>query len=222
MALADSNKSTNHRSRAAQKIFRKQQLIDATIDCINRLGISQTTLAKITEKAGVSQGIVIFHFRSKEALFEQALGYLSEEYCQVWQAAYDKAGDAAIDKLCSMVQATFSAVVCNRKKISVWYAFWGEARSRPKYQEICGQTDREFSETLENLCRKLCGSGTAAVTAEVAAHGIEGMIDGLWQNCLLIPESFNRQQACRTVFELMEAIFPDERVTIGRYKNALS
>jgi len=75
-------KNLSSRNRALQREFRKQQLIEATIDCIDRLGFSQTTLAHIAKQAGVSQGNVVFHFRSKDALLEQALRYLSDEYME--------------------------------------------------------------------------------------------------------------------------------------------
>ena len=75
------------RSRKRQSEFRRQQLIDATIDCIDRLGLSQTTLARIAERAGLSQGNVVFHFQSKDALLEQTLQFLNAEYKANWQQA---------------------------------------------------------------------------------------------------------------------------------------
>ena len=220
MALARIDKNSPGLNRASQKIVRKQQLVDATIDCINRLGLSQTTLAKIAERAGVSQGIVSFHFRSKDILLEQTLLHLSNEYSAAWHAAHDTAGERSIQKLCAIVASAFHPKLCTRKKISVWYAFWGESHSRPKYREVCGQIDGEFSEVVLELCKDICADGQARVGADVAALGIEGMIDGLWQNCLVLPEPFNRKTACRTVFELMEAIFPKETKTIQQYKSA--
>ena len=65
------SKNFASRNRRHQSEFRKRQLIEATLDCIDRLGISQTTLAQIAERAGVSQGNVIFHFQNKETLLEQ-------------------------------------------------------------------------------------------------------------------------------------------------------
>ena len=58
------------RNRRNQSEFRKHQLIEATMDCIDRLGLSQTTLARIAERAGISQGNVVFHFHNKEALLD--------------------------------------------------------------------------------------------------------------------------------------------------------
>ena len=146
---------------------------------------AKDTLAKIAEHAGVSQGIVIFHFQSKDMLLEQTLRFLSEEYANNWKTALAEAGESPIDKLRALVTSAFSAKVCSRKKIGVWYAFWGETRSRPIYQEVCGKIDAEYSATMLDLCEQMCADGGASVSAEIAALGIEGMIDGLWQNFLI-------------------------------------
>ena len=73
MATPVTEKNFAGRNRKSQSEFRKRQLIDATMDCIDKLGISQTTLARIAERAGLSQGNVVFHFQSKEALLDQTL-----------------------------------------------------------------------------------------------------------------------------------------------------
>ena len=217
MPVSVTQKNLGSRSRAVQTEFRKRQLIDATIDCIDKFGLSQTTIARIAKRAGVSQGIVIFHFRSKKALLEQALRELSREHMGNWKSAVDNAGADPVSRLCAMVKSTFTASICNRKKISVWFAFWGESRSRPRYMELCGNNDMEFSTTLLSLCEEIETVSPSTLSAQTAALSIEGMIDGLWQNFLIGPPGFNRQQAMATVFELMEVIYPEQRQSVRQY-----
>ena len=214
MPVAVTEKNLPSRSRSVQTEFRKRQLIDATIDCIDRLGLSQTTIARIAKHAGVSQGIIVFHFKSKEALLEQTLRELSREYDECWKSELENADNDPVSRLCALVRATFKASVCNRKKISVWYAFWGESRSRPKYMQLCGNSDLEFSSTLLSLCEELETTSTATLKAQTAALSIEGMRDGLWQNFLIGPPGFKRQQAIATVFELIQIIYPEEKTRI--------
>lgn len=208
MPTVVTEKNLASRNRKQQSQFRKRQLIEATMDCIDKLGISQTTLAKIAEHAGLSQGIVIFHFQSKEALLEQTLRFLSEEYRSNWQNALDSAGEDPVQKLRVMINASFDPAVCTRKKISIWYAFWGESRSRPKYMELCGRNDQAFSLTLENICQSLELSGLAKLDAKTATLSIEGMIDGLWQNFLLVPGGIKRDHSRNAVFDLVKVIYP--------------
>jgi TetR/AcrR family transcriptional repressor of bet genes len=197
------------RSRKNQSEFRKRQLIEATMDCIDRLGLSQTTLARIAERVGISQGNVVFHFHSKEELLDQTLRHLSDEYRTNWLEALESAPSNAYAKLRALVESSFTAKICNRRKISVWFAFWGESRSRPKYMRVCGKNDKEFSDQILRLCKTVELESTARLPALTAALSIEGMIDGLWQNFLLGPPGFKRNQAVQAVFDLIDSLYPE-------------
>jgi len=211
VSLGVTAKNFASRSRKNQSEFRKHQLIEATMDCIDKLGLSQTTLARIAERAGISQGNVVFHFQSKEALLDQTLRHLNDEYKSNWQQALARAPADPYVQLRTLIESSFTAKICNRRKISVWFAFWGESRSRPKYMRVCGANDKAFSDQLLALCETIEVQSEARLSASTAALSIEGMIDGLWQNFLIGPPGFKRDQAIRAVFELLESIYPDYR-----------
>ena len=211
MATPVTEKNFSGRNRKSQSEFRKRQLINATMDCIDKLGLSQTTLARIAERAGLSQGNVVFHFQSKEALLDQTLRDLSDEYVTNWQSALVTAGPDPLSQLCALIRTSFATRICNRRKISVWFAFWGESRSRPKYMRVCGANDKAFSDKLLSLCTAIQARHEARLSAKTAALSIEGMIDGLWQNFLIGPPGFKREQAIQAVFELLDSIYPNSR-----------
>jgi len=50
---------------------RRAQLIECAIETIATLGYAQASLAQIAKRAGISKGIIIYYFSSKEALVEQ-------------------------------------------------------------------------------------------------------------------------------------------------------
>ena len=209
MSIQVTAKNFASRNRKQQSEFRKHQLVDATMDCIDKIGLSQTTLARIAERVGISQGNVVFHFQTKEALLEQTLRHLSDEYHANWMAALAAAGPDPFARLRALVESSFKPKICNRRNISVWFAFWGESRSRPKYMSVCGAHDKAFSDQVLALCRAIEAKSTARLKADTAALSIEGMIDGLWQNFLIGPPGFKRQQAIQAVFELIDSIYPD-------------
>ena len=59
------------RTRPETRERRREQLIRSTIDSIARRGFAETTLANVADGAGLSRGIVNFHFKSKDALLAQ-------------------------------------------------------------------------------------------------------------------------------------------------------
>ncbi|MTI10861.1 TetR family transcriptional regulator [Rhodospirillaceae bacterium RKSG073] len=209
------------RSRAANKAFRRQQLIDATLDCIDEVGFAGTTLAKVATKAGLSQGIVIFHFKSKEILFEETLRYMTSEYRNTLHSALSKSPDEPIDRLCTMIRTDFDPKICNEKKIGIWHAFWGEAKAHPLYKELYNDVDIEFGNIIETECEKLSASPTAKMDGHSAMLTIESMINGLWNRYLLTPQRFDRKKSLNATLDIVSSIYPDCVDQVEIYKRRL-
>ena len=197
------------RSRAATREFRKAQLIESTIDSIAKRGFSETTLADVAAGAGLSRGIVNFHFQSKEQLLVETLQMIAEEYREVWQKALAKAGDATVSRLIAMVNADFDPAVCNRKKIAVWYAFWGEAKSRPTYLKLCADRDHEYADAFLQVTRQMIEEGGyEGLNPEMVSTGLAALTDGLWLDFLVDPKQFDRDRSKATAFLFLSALFP--------------
>ena len=64
--------------RTAPPEERREQLILATIRCVADQGLADTTIATVAQEAGLSQGIVNLHFRSKDGLLTETLRYLAD------------------------------------------------------------------------------------------------------------------------------------------------
>jgi TetR/AcrR family fatty acid metabolism transcriptional regulator len=52
---------------------RRTQLIECAIETIATLGYGQASLAKIAKRAGISKGVIIYYFKSREELIEQVV-----------------------------------------------------------------------------------------------------------------------------------------------------
>lgn len=197
------------RSRPATRELRRQQLIESTIDSIAKRGFAETTLANVADGAGLSRGIVNFHFRSKDALLVETLRYLTEDYRGTWMRAVERAGPDPADRLWAMVEADFDPAICNRKKIAVWYAFWGEAKSRPTYLEVCDAADQAYTGTMRELCRQVAeAGGYDEVEPQLVADGLNAMLNGMWLNLLLDPAGFDRAANKRTCLAYLASSFP--------------
>ena len=195
--------------RTAPPEVRKKQLIDATITCISRHGISGTTLTAVTKEAGLSLGLVNFHFKSKDALLTATLKYLAEEHRTLWMRDADRTDLSAASKLRAIVDAQFHPRICSGKKLTVWFAFFGEAAHRKSYRETSAQIDMERQELCTNLCAEIIAEGSyRGVDAEGVALTLEGLFDGFWLNMLMYPAKFPRKMVVRQVFAHLETVFP--------------
>lgn len=189
-------KAKAKRPRTESKEVRRRQLIDATIKSISKYGISGTTMTTVTGIAGLSIGLVNFHFKTKELLFEETLRFLAEEHRDQWKKSYDKAELAPEAKLLAIVDAHYHPNICNRKKLAVWFGFYGEAAYRAKYRNIVAEIDSERWDLSIQLCAQIIEEGSYELThAEVVADMLEGLYDGFWLNILMYPGEFSRRDA---------------------------
>lgn len=207
--MAPTRRSVAPRGRAATREYRREQLIRSTIDSIAKRGFAETTLANVADGAGLSRGIVNFHFQSKEALLVATLQYLAEEYRTTWSRALERAGPSPTERLRALVLADFDPVICNRKKIAVWHAFMGEAKSRPTYMKLCGARDEEYLDLLTELCRAVLAEGEYEPRdPRRLAITITALTDGLWLNLLINPQRIERDAARLVCLEFLGRLFP--------------
>jgi AcrR family transcriptional regulator len=190
------------RGRKASKETRRQQLVEATIDSLAKRGYSETTLADVADGAGLSRGIVNFHFESKEKLLIATLQFMADEYAAHWNAALEKAGEATSAKLWALVAADFDRKICTKRKLAAWCAFWGEAKSRPTYQALCGARDVKYQDLFVALCTELKVEASYTYDAEVTALGLCAMMEGLWLR-LMMGDGLTREKAHAAAIEYL-------------------
>jgi len=166
--------------RRAPRDVRRQQLIEATIDVLARKGYASLTIADITGAAGLSVGIINFHFDSKDNLLADCLRQLSAEYTDNWKSVLAAVETGAARRLEAMLLADFDAEIFTQRKIAAWIAFWGETQGRPVYDEICAARDAEHEKTLVRLCADIIDEGGYSHDPAMTARVLESLGDGLW------------------------------------------
>jgi TetR/AcrR family transcriptional regulator, transcriptional repressor of bet genes len=195
--------------RTAPAEERREQLILATIRCVADHGLADTTIATVAQEAGLSQGIVNLHFRSKDGLLTETLRYLADEYRSAVQEAAAAGEVDPVDGLLAMVELDFRRSICSRDKLAVWFAFWGERRFRPTYRRICAERDRSYDDMVRLTCARLCqDGGYADVEPGLVADGLSALTDGLWLDLLVRPESMSRERAKRISLSYLADVFP--------------
>ncbi len=195
--------------RTASKEARRQQLIEATIKCISKRGIGSTTLGDVATEAGLSQGIINLHFKSKDNLFNETLRYLAEEYKSLFDNTLDKAGPGAADKLLALMELDLKPSVCDQRKLAVWFGFWGEVKAMPTYRKMCNEYDRGYDDALERLCEEIISEGKYEnVSARNVAELLASLTNGFWLSCLISPKDWDRHMALQSVKDYLKSVFP--------------
>jgi len=195
--------------RTATRERRRQQLIDATMKCIARKGLGGTTLGDVASEAGLSQGIVNLHFESKENLLNETLRYIADDYKRQFNRSLGKSGPDAAAKLSALMKLDLRPSILDRRKLAVWFAFWGEVESRPRYREVCEKSDEYYHEVLCSLCDDVIADGDYRnVTSAAVATMLTSVTNGMWLSYLISPKRFDRQVATNAVDEYLSSVFP--------------
>jgi TetR/AcrR family transcriptional repressor of bet genes len=197
-------------SRIRQR--QRQRLIDACISALHIYGPSRTTVEKVVALADLSPGIVRFYFDSKAAMLVASLEYLAAEFEERVLAPVARLRYSPIEALRLLVELYLDAEIASPRKVSVWYAFWGEASARQEYQDICGKKDDDFAMLVRELMERMIARSAAThLDADAVALGLIGVLEVLWQSIAFQSEaSIDRTTAVERSLNYLRSVFPGE------------
>jgi AcrR family transcriptional regulator len=208
MTPLEESKTGPASKRKASREHRRQQLIEATIETIAQLGLARITLSAVAATAKLSHGLVNFHFDTKEKLLTETLLYLAEEYRQNWTQALAAAPADPASQLDALLRADFNEAICAPSRLVTWCAFWGEAQSRPNYQQTCGANDLAYIRVMEGICAKLIAESGQRANAERVARVMRVTIEGVWLDLLILTKPYPLSEAQSTVYTCASVLFP--------------
>lgn len=182
--------------------------MEATIKSLAERGFSRTTVTDVAARAGISHGLVLFHFQSKDNLLVETLDYLAEEYRLNWQDALAAAGKAPEEQLLALIKADFAEKICTPDRLAAWCAYWGESQSRPLYQSRCGANDALYNQELAVICRTMNEVHGYAQHPERTARLIRIMTEGVWLDLMTLEAPYGLEEALATVLHGTQALFP--------------
>jgi TetR/AcrR family transcriptional repressor of bet genes len=208
LEVAGSPKSGEKISRIRQR----QRLVEACISALYQHGPSRTTIDKVVAIADMSPGIVNFYFDTKAALLVAALEFLAEEFEDRVLAPLAALQNEPVRALEQLIALYLDPDIASPRKVSVWYAFWGEASSRSEYYAICGKRDEAFADLVRNLVEQLIQhGGPAHVDADAVALGLIGALEMIWQEIAFHDESdLDRVGARQRCLAFLRSVFPEQ------------
>jgi AcrR family transcriptional regulator len=201
--------------RKATREQRRAQFIEATIAVLARNGYGRTTLTDVAAEAGLSHGLIIFHFETKQALLSETLIFLAREYRDNWAMAMANAPDRPAAKLEAIIRADFDEAICNTNRLGAWSSLWGEIQGRPLYQEFGVTYDLEFATAIETLCAALVAEGGYDLDAKTVGRSIRMTLQGLWSDLTLSEEFHTEGLAIACMLTLATAFFPKHFTSAG-------
>jgi AcrR family transcriptional regulator len=209
MTALTKSKSAAPLPRKASRQIRRQQLIEATIVALAEKGQARLKLQDVAEAAGLSYGLVNFYFETKEKLLAETLRYMAAEYRANWKEALEAAGENPAKQLNALIQADFNEKIYSPPRLMAWCTFWGEAQSRPYYQQECKESDMDYIRVLEGICARLLASSGSTLKPARVARVIRVTMEGLWLDLITTGDPYPRAECLRTVYCCAMSFFPE-------------
>jgi TetR/AcrR family transcriptional repressor of bet genes len=171
---------------------RRKELIEAAIHVIAKHGYAGCTVGRVAQRAGASQGLMNFHFKSIDLLLEAAFNHLADEFDQAWNVRVGKAEDGPWDRITAMIEAYFGAEVFTAEKLAVWFTFWVDSGLRDAFRRSAVRVERRYHRDLAAEIARLIPSKKEA--AEVTGM-LTALVDGYWLQALIYPKTFKAKHA---------------------------
>ncbi len=164
---------------------RRKQIIDTAIEAIARDGFAQTTIAEIARHAGVSTGVITYHFKNKDELLEQCIRRLFEAPNAYVIEKVDMQHTYTL-KLKTFIEANIEFMLKNRSHSTAMVSSFGAFNSETARHRILA---RQYTEIRKYPNRILEGGKTKGefryFSTETMAQLIFGTLEGLMNQWVL-------------------------------------
>jgi AcrR family transcriptional regulator len=181
---------------------RRKQIVDTAIRTIATRGYSGTSLAEIAREAGISKGVISYHFEGKGELVEEILSRLMREPAEFIKQRVD-AWSRAQEKLRAYVAANFEFAKSHRDHLLALVDLWGRRDS----SEGRNRFDAEAYEPSRKYLSRILHSGMQCgelepVPTNTMASVIQAAIDGVLLQWTFDPDAVDLD-ACREEIQNM-------------------
>jgi len=167
------------RTELAQDLPPKQiHLVRTTYQAISEKGVHRVSLQEIAERAGVSKGVILYYFKSKDQLLLDTMQWALSRTAERIDAAIAMVSDP-VDRLLAMIDVIFSDADANHRFYLVYLDLLEHAARVSQF----GALNDTFRSIVNSMYAEVI-SGGAAVSqfrvagVESASMAIRAIIDG--------------------------------------------
>jgi len=172
--------------------IRKPQLVQATMAVIDRVGLHAASIALISKEAGVSTGIINHYFGGKHGLLEETMREILRQLSvTITKALKELPANAHQQRINAIINGNFEGYQAENKVAKTWLAFWSYSMHDAQLKRLQRVNEKRLISHLLIELKALLEPDQA----ELVAHGIASLIDGIWLRGTLNPEGIDANKA---------------------------
>ena len=179
---------------------RREQLLDATFDCIAGRGYGNFSLQDVAERASLSKGIIHYYFKDKEELLVLVLDRLTQSLDDQVNLKANTARTPT-GRICAIFDGSFDVVQEKVDFFHVFFDFCGQATRKKEMQDITSSLYAKYRRLTQRVIEDGIAQGVfRQVDAAGVAAVLVGMVMGICLQYILDGEAFSLseiQQTCK-------------------------
>ena len=181
--------------------IRKPQLVNATMAVIERVGLHAASISLISKEAGVSTGIINHYFGGKHGLLEETMREILRRLSMsVTTSLSQIPRNDHQGRINAIIMSNFDGYQAENKVAKTWLAFWSYAMHDAQLGRLQQVNEKRLLSHLKIELKGLLPSSQA----ELVAHGIASLIDGIWLRGTLNPKGIDANNARMIINDYLE------------------
>ncbi|MAY15305.1 MULTISPECIES: TetR/AcrR family transcriptional regulator [Oceanospirillaceae] len=177
-------------ARPSNTGHRRQEIVNGLMQAMADKGYEKASIQSIAKAAGLSPGLIHYHFKTKQEILIALIHQISEQAAQRFTLLADAAGNAQ-QQLDAYIDAALAlGDGSNPEAVTAWVIIGAEAvrieEVRALYQQIIRQHSQQLSELLQQAAAENGVTLSPSQTADIATFVIAS-IEGSYQLATTAP-----------------------------------
>lgn len=178
----------------ASEDARRRQIVRAAYEIASRSGLAGLTVRRVATRAGLSTGLVIFHFTTKERLVVALLDYVLETTTVLRVTDEIAAIPSPLDRLLALLKQEMNRLSSEPRRLRLFFDFWAKGLTQPAIRmKMQAELDR-YRDALRPIAAEVLASERerfAGVTADGLAAVAVSVIKGCAVQSMIDPKNFD-------------------------------
>lgn len=171
------------KARQTRSKDRHQEILDAAAHVITERGLAETRISDIAERCGVSPGLILYYFESKDRLLVEALTYANDKY-YLAQSRELRRIPSAKRQLERLVDLSVPGLLPEYERLeewALWIEIWVLALRDPNLAREREALDRRWRQSIADIVRAGRETGEFPPGEDADDLGLQlgALIDGL-------------------------------------------
>ena len=199
--------------RHASEAVRRSQIIAAAYDVAASRGLEGLTVREVAARAGVSTGLVLFHFSTKQQLIIALLDWLLESTTELHMNEATARIPAPLDRLLALIRQEMDRLSSEPRRIVLFFDFWAKGLRDPGIRTRMRRELARYREAFRPIVEEVLRSEPdrfAHVTAEGFSAMAVSFIKGCALQSMLDSRRFNLDEYLAAVQGLIGQLAPAE------------